>query len=526
VLAQVLRQHQESQASSSPTAAAAAIVNNLSAGPQLPHHARSYAGVSGALVDLPDPAEDVSALDFGFDDLEEEEGKDTARQAVVLIWSDLEGKARDTWMPLLFTLITQLTLLQNLRADLAQLTETGASRLKITPKERAFSLELQQTFKVLLTQVEGSRDSFPQQVLGLLHSLDLLQPIMSWLCRQNSESHIDGIYAVKELLLQRGHEWLPLAPSEEESKITDTAQQGLQDVLAAVVNGLQFLAAVSPNRGVQLKVVVRAAALECLTVLHKLKVLSAEEVQPPFFGQHHCSPIFQAMQTDLLTTLLTPLNSSRRAQLSSIQNFSLHSGKLSEMQLFSMIGDHGSTLRHALEHKAAVTAKHDELQRLLSRLLQTPWVQTPEGGKRPALEHIISIENITALHRLVTFAPDTDNKHAGKPRTLAVVGSFQYYKTYTVFMPHEEITRALEVLVQACHSEPLLRAHACTQAYYILSALLWYIHPFEDGNGRVARLLCNIVLRNAGFGMVVTYKDKILTLPNLLQRVARNPSVS
>jgi hypothetical protein len=148
----------------------------------------------------------------------------------------------------------------------------------------------------------------------------------------------------------------------------------------------------------------------------------------------------------------------------------------------------------------------------------------------------------------------------GSYRTAWVVGSFQFYKFYRVFSPYEEIPRAIEMMlhdlnVEVCNQTdqdpfwlfqsfyiqlgadlrslvlfwvlgnyPPIFAVAgdrvsflfslvqmkdwdgVVRAFYTYHAFVHYIHPFADGNGRLSRLLANIVLKSAGYLGVLTYQ--------------------
>lgn len=47
------------------------------------------------------------------------------------------------------------------------------------------------------------------------------------------------------------------------------------------------------------------------------------------------------------------------------------------------------------------------------------------------------------------------------------------------------------------------------KAFYAYHAFVHYIHPFSDGNGRLSRLLANMVLKSHGYLGVLTYQVRV-----------------
>ena len=82
-------------------------------------------------------------------------------------------------------------------------------------------------------------------------------------------------------------------------------------------------------------------------------------------------------------------------------------------------------------------------------------------------------------------------------------------------MPPEEIPAAVAAV---CSGLATLSATPVVAAFYLFAALVYFVHPFEDGNGRLSRLLCNIVLRRAGYSFVLQFGDKIVTFAEFVDK--------
>ena len=62
------------------------------------------------------------------------------------------------------------------------------------------------------------------------------------------------------------------------------------------------------------------------------------------------------------------------------------------------------------------------------------------------------------------------------------------------------------------------------KAFYAYHALVHYIHPFSDGNGRLSRLLANIVLKSHGYLGVLTYQVRACVCVRLRDPFSFNPT--
>lgn len=110
----------------------------------------------------------------------------------------------------------------------------------------------------------------------------------------------------------------------------------------------------------------------------------------------------------------------------------------------------------------------------------------------------ISKELILTLHKLViknTLKPELENQ-IGKYRTL------QVYVRGTEWIPPkpEEVKREMASLL-SWYSKNKKKIHPIILAAYFHSAFET-IHPFVDGNGRVGRLLMNLILHKHKYPMI------------------------
>ena len=108
-----------------------------------------------------------------------------------------------------------------------------------------------------------------------------------------------------------------------------------------------------------------------------------------------------------------------------------------------------------------------------------------------ATDKQLEVSDILKLHEL--FYKRIDPSQAGKFRTVPVFISGSHYP----LPPPEQIPMLVdELLAWYRQHEPLL--HPLELAALVHQKFV-FIHPFVDGNGRVARLLMNLVLLRFGF---------------------------
>ena len=140
-------------------------------------------------------------------------------------------------------------------------------------------------------------------------------------------------------------------------------------------------------------------------------------------------------------------------------------------------------------------------------------LETARGGPLQFRE-----EDILRLHAL--FYGGVDPEHAGRYR------EGQVFITGTEYVPPpaEEVPGQMAQLVEDLNKRKEA-AHPVLLAAYAHRRLV-DIHPFQDGNGRTARLLMNLVLINKGYCVVSippVLRHEYITALQQAQR-SRNPS--
>ncbi len=115
-------------------------------------------------------------------------------------------------------------------------------------------------------------------------------------------------------------------------------------------------------------------------------------------------------------------------------------------------------------------------------------------------DEIISLEDIQKLHASVMGQVSTSY------RTMPAVG-YATTQVYRNFLPSAEIPQALKRYLHTLRS---LARCPVVCIYYAFAMLVYYIHPFQDGNGRCGRLVANVVARKLGYPWIFRSQDKTL----------------
>jgi Fic family protein len=114
----------------------------------------------------------------------------------------------------------------------------------------------------------------------------------------------------------------------------------------------------------------------------------------------------------------------------------------------------------------------------------------------------ITEEHISELHKNITFGLPYDNNIPGTYRNgIVMVGDKAHGGIYTPPKIIDDIRNLMKQFVGWINNEDMLQTHP-----FIRSALAHYhfalIHPFWDGNGRVARLIEALILQASGIRFI------------------------
>jgi Fic family protein len=136
------------------------------------------------------------------------------------------------------------------------------------------------------------------------------------------------------------------------------------------------------------------------------------------------------------------------------------------------------------------------------------------GGYYEVLELILdqyphielSINNIKSLHNLLLKHSDKDQKHKGEFKKFSnrVVMTYPDGKQRTIFNPTEPllVDKEMDELVDWANQElPNKDFHSL----FVIASFIYEflsIHPFQDGNGRLSRLLTSLLLLREGYEFV------------------------
>ncbi|MEN9978990.1 MAG: Fic family protein [candidate division WOR-3 bacterium] len=125
-------------------------------------------------------------------------------------------------------------------------------------------------------------------------------------------------------------------------------------------------------------------------------------------------------------------------------------------------------------------------------------------GKPVNLEpFLISEKHITKLHEIITRGIDDRRYLPGIYRYEAVeVGDADHGGRYRPPKVPDDIKRLMQEFVEWVNSDEIIKGVAPAVRAFLVHYHLALIHPFKDGNGRVARVLEAEILERAGFWYV------------------------
>lgn len=131
---------------------------------------------------------------------------------------------------------------------------------------------------------------------------------------------------------------------------------------------------------------------------------------------------------------------------------------------------------------------------------------------------------LTEVNRLIADPPGDARSLWDRTRETLFPGSvyredavlgFIHPKSYRVFLPPHEVGLALEEVFATAVADPF------SEAFYISHAVLEWIHPLKDGNGRCARMFLTIACRSHGIPILIDSGNKTLSFTGFKRMLSR-----
>lgn len=118
----------------------------------------------------------------------------------------------------------------------------------------------------------------------------------------------------------------------------------------------------------------------------------------------------------------------------------------------------------------------------------------------------ITAEDVLELHRILMPKDFSDSNGIGcwktkQNATNAIDEDGQYY--LLVYLPPQQVPEKIEWALNRMNETKIKNEKSAVQVYCKTHIDFVSIHPFADGNGRIARLLANIPVMKAGFFPIV-----------------------
>lgn len=126
----------------------------------------------------------------------------------------------------------------------------------------------------------------------------------------------------------------------------------------------------------------------------------------------------------------------------------------------------------------------------------------------------LSEKRIKALHKAIVFEEVAEKRSQIGQYKKDENFAYNYRNERSDFLASADVPDALHRLVDKVNAELELHRKKRTGVSHLLKtafdfhADFLYIHPFHDGNGRLSRILLNIVLISAGFPPLVVKRDE------------------
>ncbi len=149
---------------------------------------------------------------------------------------------------------------------------------------------------------------------------------------------------------------------------------------------------------------------------------------------------------------------------------------------------------------------HNEAVRLLTRMVNR--------------RHRLDIEDLHTTHRHMLVRSYAAHNTAGQPSGQVALGRFKNTpnalrsaRRLVVFQPPDAVPHLMDQLLDRMHQRIDILAHdpQALDPAWAIASLHWdfiAIHPYDDGNGRMARWLVNWMAMNAGYPPLVVTLDQ------------------
>eukprot|EP00128_Syssomonas_multiformis_P012552 Colp12_sorted_trinity150504_noHs@7074 len=386
---------------------------------------------------------------------------------------------------------------------------TPRSSAKITSAMHSLQQEKTSRFdfaKFLASTLDVPSDRLIEVFANMVNT-GALDVILQWACGMDSEEHKPAaivIAAITKLLnschvptLRNQSWWKPVEPQ--------------------LIYAVEFLVTVSP---IETPITpVRGVAEKAMEAYHRVGL---DVGQKPYFGPgHKDSPVLSqlwAKKQELCNLFNSYHQLEELKSLAHVDGEGRSLIKGSGIPLLDLNQVHTNSLRIGSSDvfKAFGTHSNNQYGKEYERASEV--CNAILSGPPP----FFTTGNIKALHSTLDLEP---GKTAGVFRDNLVVGSFRFYEFYRVFAPIEEVEKACLAFERDFNSEEVQSWHPVLRAFYIYTALVHFIHPFEDGNGRLSRLLANMCLMQNGYPGVWQYDDKVVPFNTIMDRVVSTASL-
>jgi ankyrin repeat protein/fido (protein-threonine AMPylation protein) len=319
--------------------------------------------------------------------------------------------------------------------------------------------------------------------VSLLTATGGLARALSWALTLDSEDHKAALSILIALSLTMSH------------LTTDLQDRIFNDLHYDMA--LKFLVTVSPLERQNSPV-----RDDISQAIERLRSVGLFRDEPPYFGPGKpFSPVLSAMEQFKSELSVTLSNFTKKEEMLKMRN--VEKPEYQEFParfVFQTCGQKRSGGSSRFQDD-----EHEKIAKFATELL-----------RNAANGPLVTIENVKKMHKLMELESDVD---AGQFRKSLVVGSHMFYRFYRTFAPFEEVEGAMERFVEEVNSPAMADWNGVQKAFFVFASIVMFIHPFEDGNGRLGRMFANMLLIQDGYPSVFQYSHKVITFGEVLELV-------